>query len=86
LDSIFAGPARVAQMASDRSRRGRSTIVLVGVVVFLFLGKFRTTLIPLIAVPISIIGASNSPSINRSRASRFSIPPPPARACDSGRR
>jgi HAE1 family hydrophobic/amphiphilic exporter-1 len=30
--------------------------VLVGIVVFLFLGKFRTTLIPLIAVPVSIIG------------------------------
>ncbi len=30
--------------------------VLVGVVVFLFLGKLRTTLIPLIAVPVSIIG------------------------------
>ncbi|MBV9973900.1 MAG: multidrug efflux RND transporter permease subunit [Hyphomicrobiales bacterium] len=31
--------------------------VLVGIVVFLFLGKIRTTLIPLIAVPVSIIGA-----------------------------
>src|SRR6202048_817989 len=31
-------------------------IVLVAVVVFLFLGKLRTTLIPLIAVPVSIIG------------------------------
>src|SRR5438874_2233526 len=30
--------------------------VLVGIVVFLFLGKLRTTLIPLIAVPVSIIG------------------------------
>ncbi len=30
--------------------------VLVAVVVFLFLGKLRTTLIPLIAVPVSIIG------------------------------
>ncbi|RFB75673.1 efflux RND transporter permease subunit [Methylovirgula sp. 4M-Z18] len=29
---------------------------LVGVVVFLFLGKLRTTLIPLVAVPVSIIG------------------------------
>ena len=29
---------------------------LVGVVVFLFLGKLRTTLIPLIAVPVSIVG------------------------------
>jgi hydrophobic/amphiphilic exporter-1 (mainly G- bacteria), HAE1 family len=31
--------------------------VLVALVVFLFLGKVRTTLIPLIAVPVSIIGA-----------------------------
>src|ERR1700731_369317 len=31
-------------------------IVLVGIVVFLFLGKVRTTLIPLVAVPVSIIG------------------------------
>jgi hydrophobe/amphiphile efflux-1 (HAE1) family protein len=30
--------------------------VLVGIVVFLFLGKIRTTIIPLIAVPVSIIG------------------------------
>ncbi len=30
--------------------------VLVGVVVFLFLGKLRTTIIPLVAVPVSIIG------------------------------
>ena len=31
-------------------------IVLVALVVFLFLGKLRTTLIPLIALPVSIIG------------------------------
>jgi len=31
--------------------------ILVGIVVFLFLGKLRTTLIPLVAVPVSIIGA-----------------------------
>src|SRR5438477_8395021 len=31
-------------------------IVLVGLVVFLFLGKLRTTLIPLVAVPVSVIG------------------------------
>jgi multidrug efflux pump len=30
--------------------------VLVAVVVFVFLGKFRTTLIPIIAVPVSLIG------------------------------
>jgi len=31
-------------------------IILVGIVVFLFLGKIRTTLIPLMAVPVSIVG------------------------------
>jgi HAE1 family hydrophobic/amphiphilic exporter-1 len=31
-------------------------IILVGIVVFLFLGKLRTTLIPLVAVPVSVIG------------------------------
>ena len=30
--------------------------MLVAIVVFLFLGKLRTTLIPLVAVPVSIIG------------------------------
>jgi hydrophobic/amphiphilic exporter-1 (mainly G- bacteria), HAE1 family len=33
-----------------------TAIILVAIVVFLFLGKFRTTLIPLVAVPVSIIG------------------------------
>jgi hydrophobic/amphiphilic exporter-1 (mainly G- bacteria), HAE1 family len=33
-----------------------TAIVLVAVVVFLFLGRWRTTLIPLIAVPVSIVG------------------------------
>jgi HAE1 family hydrophobic/amphiphilic exporter-1 len=31
-------------------------ILLVGIVVFLFLGRLRTTLIPLIAVPVSVVG------------------------------
>ena len=31
-------------------------IILVAVVVFLFLGKLRTTLIPLVAVPVSVVG------------------------------
>src|SRR4029079_7065690 len=31
-------------------------IVLVALVVFVFLGRLRTTLIPLVAVPVSIIG------------------------------
>src|SRR5204862_1526283 len=34
-----------------------TAIVLVAVVVFLFLGRWRTTLIPLVAVPVSFIGS-----------------------------
>jgi multidrug efflux pump len=34
------------------------TILIVGVVVFLFLGSIRTALVPLIAMPVSLIGAS----------------------------
>src|SRR5262249_35195146 len=33
-----------------------TAIILVAVVVFLFLGRWRTTLIPLVAVPVSIVG------------------------------
>jgi multidrug efflux pump len=33
-----------------------TAIILVAIVVFLFLGRLRTTLIPLVAVPVSIIG------------------------------
>ena len=50
----------IPRCSSPRRCRGVRTlaiaIVLVGIVVFLFLGKLRTTLIPLVAVPVSIIG------------------------------
>jgi hydrophobic/amphiphilic exporter-1 (mainly G- bacteria), HAE1 family len=54
-------------------------IVLVALVVFLFLGKLRTTLIPLVAVPVSIVGtfavmwASATPP-TRCRCSRWCSP------------
>ena len=35
-------------------------LVLVVLVVFLFLQSFRATLIPIIAVPVSIVGASSA--------------------------
>src|SRR2546422_9008532 len=33
------------------------TILIVGIVVFLFLGSIRTALVPLVAMPVSLIGA-----------------------------
>ncbi|HKG94985.1 MAG TPA: efflux RND transporter permease subunit [Gemmatimonadaceae bacterium] len=34
------------------------TILIVGLVVFLFMGSFRTALVPLVAMPVSLIGAA----------------------------
>ncbi len=34
------------------------TIVIVGLVVFLFMGSFRTALVPLVAMPVSLVGAA----------------------------
>jgi HAE1 family hydrophobic/amphiphilic exporter-1 len=46
----------VTSTVSEVIRTLAIAFVLVGIVVFLFLGKLRTTLIPLVAVPVSIIG------------------------------
>src|SRR5262249_22685542 len=34
------------------------TILIVGIVVFLFMGSIRTALVPLVAMPISLVGAA----------------------------
>ena len=36
------------------------TIMIVGLIVFLFLGSVRTALVPLVAIPISLIGATTA--------------------------
>src|SRR5262249_640101 len=46
----------VTKTFKEGIRKLSEAIVLVAVVVFLFLGRFRTTLIPLVAVPVSIVG------------------------------
>src|SRR4029078_3343598 len=33
------------------------TILIVGIVVFLFMGSFRTVLVPMVAMPVSLVGA-----------------------------
>jgi hypothetical protein len=59
--------------------------VLVAIVVFLFLGKLRTTLIPIIAVPVALIGKRRglAPGAFRDRKMRhraIAIPVPPSRS------
>ena len=60
--TISLTPCSSTPRSSSRRRSRRSirtlvvAIVLVALVVFLFLGRLRTTLIPLVAVPVSIVG------------------------------
>jgi HAE1 family hydrophobic/amphiphilic exporter-1 len=53
---FFDSTVFVTSTIEEVIRTLAEAIVLVGVVVFLFLGRWRTTLIPLVAVPVSIIG------------------------------
>ena len=53
---FFDSTVFVTSTISEVVRTLVIAIVLVALVVFLFLGRFRTSLIPLIAVPVSIVG------------------------------
>ena len=53
---FFDSTVFVTSTIEEVVRTLAEAIVLVALVVFLFLGKLRTTLIPLVAVPVSIIG------------------------------
>src|SRR5260370_41233201 len=53
---FFDTTAFVTSTIAEVIRTLGEAFVLVAVAVFLFLGKLRTTIIPLIAVPVSIIG------------------------------
>src|SRR6185369_7837728 len=53
---FFDSTVFVTSTIEEVIRTLAEAIVLVGLVVFLFLGMWRTTLLPLVAVPVSIIG------------------------------
>jgi len=53
---FFDSTVFVTETIKEVIRTLVAAIVLVAVVVFLFLGRLRTTLIPLVAVPVSIVG------------------------------
>ena len=55
-DVFFDNTVFVTSTIAEVIRTLVIAFVLVAIVVFLFLGKLRTTLIPLIAVPVSVIG------------------------------
>src|SRR5207237_10691089 len=55
-DVFFDTTVFVTATVAEVVRSLAIAFVLVAIVVFLFLGKLRTTVIPLVAVPVSIIG------------------------------
>jgi hydrophobic/amphiphilic exporter-1 (mainly G- bacteria), HAE1 family len=55
-DVFFDTTVFVTSTVDEVIRTLVEAIILVAIVVFLFLGKIRTTLIPLVAVPVSIVG------------------------------
>jgi multidrug efflux pump len=55
---VWDGTVFMRDALEEISKTLDETILIVGVVVFLFLGSVRTALVPLVAMPISLIGAA----------------------------
>jgi multidrug efflux pump len=55
--SPYDGTAYINTAINDVFRTLAETLLIVCVVIFLFLGSWRSTIIPIIAIPISLIGA-----------------------------
>src|SRR5262249_6766385 len=55
---VWDGTVFMSDALEEISKTLVETILIVGVVVFLFLGSVRTALVPLVAMPVSLIGAA----------------------------
>jgi multidrug efflux pump len=53
----YDGTAYIQSAIDDVVRTLRDTLLIVVIVIFLFLGSFRSVLVPVLAIPISLIGA-----------------------------
>ncbi len=58
MELAFDGSKFMRRSIEEISKTLAETILIVAVVVFLFMGSIRTALVPLIAMPISLIGAT----------------------------
>lgn len=54
----YDGTKFMRKSLTEISKTLAETILIVGIVVFLFLGSVRTALVPLVAMPVSLIGAT----------------------------
>ncbi len=57
IETAFDGTLYTRDALTEIAKTLAETILIVGVVVVLFLGSLRTALVPLVAIPISLLGA-----------------------------
>jgi multidrug efflux pump len=58
IDLAFDGAVYMENALKEIGTTLGETIMIVGLIVFLFLGSVRTALVPLVAIPISLVGAT----------------------------
>ncbi len=58
MELAYDGTMFMRKSLAEISKTLSETILIVGVVVFLFMGSVRTALVPLVAMPVSLIGAA----------------------------
>jgi len=55
---VWDGTRFMSEALSEITKTLGETILIVGLVVFLFMGSARTALVPLVAIPVSLVGAA----------------------------
>lgn len=63
IEIAYDGAAYVERSLHEVAETFAETVLIVGLIVFLFLGSIRTALVPLVAIPVSLIGAMAAMSL-----------------------
>lgn len=58
IDLAYDGTVYMENSLTEIGKTFAETVLIVGVIVFLFLGSWRSALVPLVTIPISLIGAA----------------------------
>ena len=58
IDLAYDGTVYMENSLKEIGKTFTETVLIVGVIVFLFLGSWRSALVPLVTIPISLIGAA----------------------------
>ncbi|HYC30990.1 MAG TPA: efflux RND transporter permease subunit, partial [Gemmatimonadales bacterium] len=58
MELVYDGTSFMREALTEITKTLGETILIVGFVVFLFMGSVRTALVPLVAMPVSLIGAA----------------------------